>query len=278
MIDDHIEEFRQRTTPPWDHLRERRVLREIERRLATRRALHRSRRRVLLFAVPLSFGVAALVVAYFVGVDLGQKRAVGGPSAAPQVVVGSGAPAPVPGPVEPTNVRVLADGSRLELSRAARVEVRSESGTRVELAQDEGRVRYQVPPVPGRAFVVFARGVLVQVKGTVFVVEVDSGKVSVRVEQGLVRVAASRGQVELGVGDELSTPADQGTTSDTAMKTSIPPASEAAPSARSSRSERSDPSALPPSALLESSGPREAIGQSGRRVRDAPRASRAVSG
>ncbi|MDP9148566.1 MAG: FecR family protein, partial [Myxococcota bacterium] len=205
MLDGRIAEFRQHTTPPWDNLRERRVLREIERRLGPRRAIEPSRRRALVVAVPLSLTVAALLTAYFVGLDFGKRRAsASGGFAGPAAAISATTP---PGPqgasaAPPGDVRLLADGTRLELSRGARLEVWTDSRTNIELAQDEGRVRYRVPPVPGRSFVVFARGVQVHVKGTIFVVDVDSSKVSVQVEQGLVRVAASSGQVELGVGDE----------------------------------------------------------------------------
>ena len=84
----------------------------------------------------------------------------------------------------------------------------------MELIQSAGRVRYEVPPLPDRAFVVFAGGVRVQVKGTVFVVDIDAGKVTVKVERGLVRVAAKSGEVALGAGDELSTPADDAAPAD----------------------------------------------------------------
>jgi len=150
-----------------------------------------------------------------------------------------------PGSAEP-GLRVLADGTRMELSHEARFDVRSESKKRVEIAQMEGRVRYRVPQVPGRSFVVIARGVEVRVKGTVFVVEVDSGKVSVRVEQGLVRVAASSGEVELGVGDELSTPADVESSTE---KPSTASTAELAGATRAPR--RETPSAPTASALLD---------------------------
>ncbi|MDP9037213.1 MAG: FecR domain-containing protein [Myxococcota bacterium] len=252
MLDRHIAEFRQRTTPPWDNLRERRVLREIERRFGQRRSSESSRRRALVLAVPLTLTVAALLTAYFVGVDFGKRRAGGLPGlAGPPVatsVTGSASesPAAVRAPAQPGDtMRLLADGTQLELSRGARVQVWADSETNIALAQDEGRVRYRVPPLPGRSFVVFARGVQVHVKGTIFVVDVDSGKVSVQVEQGLVRVAASSGQVELGVGDELSVPADRDATG--ATPSTVPSGVEAAPP-RAGRSEVASRSA---SALLE---------------------------
>ncbi|HXN31678.1 MAG TPA: FecR domain-containing protein [Polyangiaceae bacterium] len=216
MLDELIESFRRRMEPRWDDLRERRVLIDVERAVEQRSSRRRARRRALAVAIPLSFSVAALVVAYVVGVDFGKRSAARTPSPAAERAVASSQPAPGPvgGAADFTESRVLSDGSRLELSHAARIEVRSESKKRVELVQNEGHVHYEVSHVPGRAFVVVARGVLIQVKGTVFVVDIDAGKVSVSVERGLVRVAAGSGEVELGVGDELSTPADQGTSAD----------------------------------------------------------------
>jgi ferric-dicitrate binding protein FerR (iron transport regulator) len=215
MLDDLIENFRERTEPRWDDLRERRLVLDLDRTLEQRASRRKARGRTLVIAIPVlltSLSVAALVVAYVVGVDFGKKSAMrGSPPAQFGATSSQAAPSPSSGTSEIAETRLLADGSRLELSRTARVEVRSVSKERVELAQNDGRVRYQVTRIPRRAFVVFARGVQVQVKGTVFVVDVEGGKVSVQVQQGIVRVAARSGEVDLGVGDELSTPADQET-------------------------------------------------------------------
>jgi TolA-binding protein len=66
--------------------------------------------------------------------------------------------------------------------------------------------------VAGRAFVVRAGIVKVQVTGTVFVVDVGTGKVSVTVEEGRVHVVGPRGDVELGPGDHLGTAVDSSPT------------------------------------------------------------------
>jgi transmembrane sensor len=140
----------------------------------------------------------------------------------------------------------LADGTLLDLSRDAHVDVRTETRKRVEIAQSAGYVRYDVPPVPGRSFVVVAQGVQVQVKGTLFVVGIDAGKVSVKVERGLVHVAANSGEVELGVGDELSTSAEEAGTQGKDLDASAP--ANSTPSARVTRGQAPFPSA---DALLE---------------------------
>ncbi len=247
MLDELIESFRKRMEPRWDDLRERRVLIDVEHTVGQRSAARKARRRALAVAIPLSMSVAALIVAYVVGVDFGKRSAASAPSVAAENAVASSQPAPraPAGTSDFTESRVLADGSRLELSHAARIEVRSESQKRVELTQNDGHVRYDVSHVPGRTFVVSARGVQIQVKGTIFVVDIDSGKVSVNVERGIVRVAASSGEVDLGAGDELSTPVDQEVALDRTAET--PPEGTAAP-----RAPRVDPaSVLSASALLD---------------------------
>jgi transmembrane sensor len=239
MLDEQLERFRSEMSAPWDHLRERRVLREIERRLEERGARRRARRRAAVVAIPVSLSFAALAVAYFMGVDSGKTRAVVAPPVAvlKSGATGDAATAPERGGAvfEVVDSRVLGDGTVLELSRGAHVELRAESVKRVEIAQSEGRVRYRVTPQGGRPFVVVARGVLVQVKGTVFVVAVDGGKVSVKVERGLVHVAAKSGDVELGVGDELNTSADEGTQVEGPADAAPPP--DPVPRPRASRGE-----------------------------------------
>jgi transmembrane sensor len=212
MLYDLVERIRRQMQPPWDHLRERRVLREVERQLEERET-HRRTRRAYGVALSMSLGAAALVGGGVAGVESARKHAAE-KTAVSAVAVASARAA---GPATPVSsfaasfnvaeTRDLADGTLLDLSRGARVDVRSETRKKVELAQSAGYVRYTVPPMPGRAFVVDAAGVLVQVKGTIFVVGVDAGKVSVKVERGLVHVIANSGEVELGLGDELSTSA-----------------------------------------------------------------------
>jgi transmembrane sensor len=212
MLYDLIERIRRQMQPPWDHLRERRVLREVERQLEGRETRRRTRRRASVIAV-MSLGAAALVGVGLAGVESARKRVAERPVVPAVAVASAGASAAGPATrVAAFNVaetRDLTDGTLLDLSPGARVDVRSDTRKRVELAQSAGYVRYTVPPLPGRAFVVDAAGVQVQVKGTIFVVGVDAGKVSVKVERGLVHVEANSGEVELGVGDELSTSADE---------------------------------------------------------------------
>jgi transmembrane sensor len=232
--------------PPWDHLRERRVLREIERSLDERHTRRRARRRAFAVAASVSLIVVTPSVAYLAGVDLGRKRAAEIVRAPSPAVSAPSAPPPAQTRFDVFESRSLADGTLLDLSRDAHVDVRTETRKRVEIAQSAGYVRYDVPPVPGRSFVVVAQGVQVQVKGTLFVVGIDAGKVSVKVERGLVHVAANSGEVELGVGDELSTSAEEAGTQGKDLDASAP--ANSTPSARVTRGQAPFPSA---DALLE---------------------------
>ncbi len=80
MLDERAARFRERMQPAWDDLRERRLLRGIHRRLEDRRTRSGARRRALSVATPVLLGIAALVIAYVAGVDLGKRLAVPRPS------------------------------------------------------------------------------------------------------------------------------------------------------------------------------------------------------
>ena len=209
MLDEHANTFRDRMQPAWDDLRERRVLRAARQRLHERRVRSRARGRALSIAIPGLLGIAALAVAYVAGVHLGQRLAMRHTSP-PPVAIGATfeeqrpvAPAPVP-ETDIAETRVLSDGSRLELSRSARVEVRAETSSWVELAQAGGRVHYEVAHVPTRVFVILAGNARVEVTGTVFYVSFERDKIAVQVERGRVRVSGTGKEAQLGAGDELS--------------------------------------------------------------------------
>jgi transmembrane sensor len=206
MLDDRTHNFRERMQPAWDDLRERRLLRNIRRRLEHRRTQSAVRRRALSIATRAALGIAALLVVYVAGVDLGKRLALRRPSP-PPVATGEAkqpaAPAAGDG-MEIAEARMLSDGSRLELSRSARVEVRTETNSRVEVAQTGGRVRYDVARVPTRVFVIHAGTARVEVIGTIFVVSFEGDNIAIHVERGRVRVSGKGKETELEAGDELS--------------------------------------------------------------------------
>jgi transmembrane sensor len=83
----------------------------------------------------------------------------------------------------------IADGSRVQLARDARMRVGSLSSKRVELALERGAAVFDVKHDPARRFVVHAGAVDVEDEGTRFEVDLAEGAaVTVVVEQGSVSV------------------------------------------------------------------------------------------
>jgi transmembrane sensor len=172
-------------------------------------------------AIAAVLGIAALIVVYVAGVDLGKRLVLRRTSPAPVATVEARetAASPAADGTEIGEVRMLSDGSRLELSHSARVEVRTETSTRMELVQVGGRVHYEVARVPTRVFVIRAGNAQVEVIGTVFVVSFEGDKIVIRVERGRVHVSGTGNEAELGVGDELTLSAQEAPP----MQTASPP-------------------------------------------------------
>ena len=81
----------------------------------------------------------------------------------------------------------LADGSRVQLARDARMRMGSLTSKRVELAVERGAAVFDVKHDPGRRFIVHAGEIEVADEGTRFEVDVaEDGAVTVVVEQGMV--------------------------------------------------------------------------------------------
>jgi TolA-binding protein len=91
--------------------------------------------------------------------------------------------------------RVLLDGSRVTYDASTRLEVVESRAERVRVRQLEGEARYEVTPIPGRAFVVQAADVEVRVRGTRFTVALEEDWVLVAVEEGHVEVDDAAGAV-----------------------------------------------------------------------------------
>jgi len=179
---------------PWDPVRERRVLARL---LADRRAAAgRSPRRWVLGAAALAASVAVLVVGF-------SLFGTGGEPATPDIA-GAGAPARSgDGSTTAAGTFRLQDGSLATYLTPAVLEVEEQSPTSIRLSQLHGQVRYEVVRAPHRTFLVDANGIEIQVVGTVFVVDVDTVDVRVRVERGQVVVDSGAGIVELGAGEEI---------------------------------------------------------------------------
>lgn len=181
---DDLQAMREAMEPPWDDLREKRVLRSV-RSARTRRLRTRQRAR---WALACAAALAVLGVLVGVGYEIRSEGPVA-TEATPAASAGS--------------VLSLADGSRLSVQPNADVEVEVQTAAEVRLAQRAGEVLYEVPTNPLRRFEVRAAGVRIRVKGTAFRVRVASEAVVVRVERGRVVVEDASGAAELGAGEEL---------------------------------------------------------------------------
>lgn len=82
----------------------------------------------------------------------------------------------------------LADGSRIEISEDGVAAVVESAADRVRLRQSRGRFRYSVTPGGPRKWSIETPRALVEVVGTVFVVDVEVERVRVSVERGQVSV------------------------------------------------------------------------------------------
>lgn len=98
----------------------------------------------------------------------------------------------------------LADGSTIQKELPSTVWTTIENTprrTRIQLTH--GKARFRVTHNPERQFIVETRFVRVEVLGTIFRVRAaDTGPVTVKVEEGSVRVYSPKGHVVLSAGDE----------------------------------------------------------------------------
>ncbi len=173
--------------PPWDELREQRVLVrvvEAQRRDAVRRRV--------------AGGLAAVGAVVVVGA-LGLTASLWSPAEPPARIVGT-APRR---PAASGSSLALADGSEAILSAGASVQVREQSEDRVALDQSAGEVLYDVRPNRARSFVVRLGKVEVLVVGTRFRLAWAGEWVRVHVEHGRVRVDDGARRVELTAGEEM---------------------------------------------------------------------------
>jgi transmembrane sensor len=193
MRPDEAAAIRKELEPPWNDLREQRVLGRIQE--ARRR---RVPRRNLVIGGSLAFAVAcAVLVAFALRHPVGPTTTgAGGASAMAE-----------PGEAPAHEQRMmLADGSQALLVRDADVQIKEQNPHLVHIAQQRGQVRYEVRPDPSREFVVFAPAATVRVRGTIFTVDVESDHVEVRVERGKVEVDDGTRTRELVVGESLGIP------------------------------------------------------------------------
>jgi TolA-binding protein len=104
---------------------------------------------------------------------------------------------------QPTTLS-LAGLGRAILQPGADVSIESKTASLLEVAQTGGSVRYEIDRPGGHEVIVRAGGYAIEVVGTVFDVAVDERNLSVRVDEGVVRVEDSRRIVKLVAGDEIT--------------------------------------------------------------------------
>lgn len=96
-------------------------------------------------------------------------------------------------------------GTRAIVDPGAEVTTISQDEGLVSLRQESGRVLYEVDPRREQRFRVAARGVLVEVIGTVFAVDVVGEDVSIEVQRGVVSVKTDDRELRLHEGESFHT-------------------------------------------------------------------------
>lgn len=201
--------------PAWDEVRAQRVYRTIQSGREAESARRPSSPRWLLGAATAAALIVGVALAsgwrlWTTGSDQSQRSQPTQPTQLsgargpddPPTSPGTMPSTPTPAKVD-ASVLELVDGSIAELGPDARVQVVAQDRERTLLQQARGRVRYDVAPRPGRAFVVTAADVEVRVVGTAFTVDLDDERIAVGVERGLVEVVRGTSTVLLGRGDSL---------------------------------------------------------------------------
>ncbi len=195
MDREQIERVRRAMEPPWDDVREQRVLG----RITEARRARPPKRRVRVVPIALFSGVIAVAAAVLLFFVLRVPRLD-----ASHVAV----PAP---PHDDAAHLTLVDGSVATLEADARVRVDTQSPGRIELSQLGGKVGYDVTHDTSRPFLIHAGKVVVSVLGTRFVVVRNKNTVEVHVIEGLVGVDDGKRVREVSPGETLIVPVDDET-------------------------------------------------------------------
>lgn len=175
--------------PPWDDLREQRVLRGA----LARGAARVGRRRVVALGLMCSVAVlSAMVGSALLGHWHSSRNAeiASVPAAASSSSAGS--------------VLTLADGSNVWVGPSGRIRVDHQTQDFVHIVQEGGEARYHVARDPAREFVVSAALLKLRVLGTDFLVKMTSDAVFLHVDAGRVRVEDSSGVTVFGPGEEVT--------------------------------------------------------------------------
>ncbi|MEO7096561.1 MAG: FecR family protein, partial [Polyangiales bacterium] len=194
MERERAERLRRAMDPPWDDLREQRILSRVlaETSGDAARPAPRNLR-------PLWLLLAAAAVVLLGVFAIPRLRSTPVALHAPTT----------PSVAEPTKL-TLVDGSVASLRADAQVRVDEQSTKNVELTQIGGQVHYDVTHDVTRPFRVHVGNVIVSVHGTRFFVTATGDNVEVRVEQGVVGVDDGAREREVTAGETLIVPARLG--------------------------------------------------------------------
>jgi transmembrane sensor len=231
MLDDLASRVRRADPPPWDDLREQRVLQgalDLGRRRVARR------RRVL----PVAVGSALLAAAAVAVLAWWRPTAHPGPTvAASSVATPSGAVVDLP------------DGSRAWRATGATLRLAEQRRDQVRVVQTSGTVVYDVRPDPQRSFEVQAADVRVRVRGTRFEVALADDWVDVQVERGRVDVHDGGRTTALVSGERLRVHAWTAAAAASASAGVAEPAAATAPDESAAPAAATGPTALAPAPL-----------------------------
>jgi transmembrane sensor len=175
--------------PPWDEVKEQRVLTRI---LAERDVPAKPSRARLFVPAAAVIAIAASIALFF---GFRHSFLHEGPVAAPTLV---------PGPGE--QIMALADGSQAVLVREAGLQIEEQRPDSVKIVQRRGTIRYEVRPDHNREFSVRAAGNTIRVRGTIFTVDMSGSSVEVAVQRGRVAVDDGGRTRELSEGESLRVP------------------------------------------------------------------------
>lgn len=197
--------------PPWDDLREQRVLTRVveanrQRPARPGRYLATPTRKLFVIVPTIAVAAAAAFMLRSSPAPSTQQGTEANAIQSPPSVV-----APATGPaVAPEHLMALADGSKAVLLREAGLQVEEQRADRVRIHQKRGEVRYEVRPDPAREFTVRAGNTAIRVRGTVFTVDLKNDTLEVRVQRGKVEVDDGTRTRDLVAGESLRAPMPQG--------------------------------------------------------------------
>lgn len=199
-----VDDLKSRMPVPWDEVREQRVLARVL--VERRRAPARGPRALAIAAAVVAVAATILLVVAWKRVRLDPDAptlAAHAPSAPSVGPSGASTALPAASSTKGEPIMALADGSRAILVEDAGLLVEEQHPERVRIAQQRGKVVYDVARRPQREFTVRAAGTIVRVRGTIFTVAVTADAVEVSVERGRVEVDDGGRTRELSAGESL---------------------------------------------------------------------------